>query len=248
MAGRLEGKVAIVTGAAQGMGEAEARLFAAEGAAVVVADVQEAKAKQVADEINAEGGKALALKLDVSQETDWQNAVREAEATFGTVDVLVNNAGILGFAGVEDTTLEEWNSIIAVNQTGCWLGMKYTVPAMRRAGGGSIVNISSIYGLCGAGAATAYQGTKGAVRILTKSAAVQYATENIRVNAIMPGAIDTPMGAGVPEAFQMVINATPMGRSAKPIEVAYGALYLASDEASFVTGADLSIDGGYATP
>jgi NAD(P)-dependent dehydrogenase (short-subunit alcohol dehydrogenase family) len=248
MAGRLSGKVAIVTGAAQGMGEAEARLFAAEGAAVMVADIKEAQAKQVADDITASGGTAIARKLDVSQETDWEDAVREAEATFGKVDILVNNAGILSFAGVEDTTLEEWNSVIAVNQTGAWLGMKHTVPAMRRAGGGSIVNISSIYGLCGAGAAIAYQATKGAIRIITKSAAVQYAQENIRVNAIYPGSIDTPMAAGVPNENAMVIAATPMGRCAAPSEVAYGALYLASDEASFVTGADLAIDGGYSVP
>ena len=188
------------------------------------------------------------LNACVADEELWRDTVSKALAQFGNLHVLVNNAGTIARQGIVGTTVEAWNRTLAVNLTGPLLGMKHCAPAIRDSGGGSIVNISSIYGLCGAGAATAYQGTKGAVRILTKSAAVQYATENIRVNAIMPGAIETPMGAGVPEAFQMVINATPMQRSAKPIEVAYGALFLASDEASFVTGADLSIDGGYATP
>ncbi|MGH8998435.1 MAG: SDR family NAD(P)-dependent oxidoreductase [Acidimicrobiia bacterium] len=248
MPGRLSGKVAIVTGAAQGMGEAEARLFAAEGAAVVLVDVQEAEIKRIGEELSKAGAQTLVRPLDVSDESGWADTVREAEGTFGKVDVLVNNAGILDFGGVEDTDLAVWNQVIAVNQTGVWLGMKHTVPAMRRAGSGSIVNISSIYGLIGSGAATAYQGTKGAVRMLTKTAAVQYGPENIRVNAIYPGVIDTPMARNVAEVLPPMIAATPLRRQANPSEVAYGALFLASDEASFITGADLSIDGGYVVP
>jgi NAD(P)-dependent dehydrogenase (short-subunit alcohol dehydrogenase family) len=248
MPGRLSGKVALITGAAMGQGAAEARLFAAEGAAVILADIAEAEMKLVAEEIVEAGGQALAQRHDVSQESDWAEAVANGEKAFGKIDVLVNNAGILAFPGVEATDLETWNRILAVNQTGVWLGMKHTVPAMRRAGGGSIINISSIYGLIGSGAATAYQATKGAVRLLTKTACVEYAKENIRVNTIYPGAIDTPMAASVAEVLPPIIAATPLGRMADPKEVAYGALFLASDEASYITGADLAIDGGYSVP
>jgi len=248
MAGRLLGKVAIITGAAQGQGAVEARLFAAEGAAVVIADIKEQELKQVGKELADAGAAVLVRRLDVSQENDWEDAVREAEATFGKVNVLVNNAGIFDIGGVEETDLSTWNRIISVNQTGVWLGMKHTVPAMRRAGGGSIVNISSVFGLTGSGAAVAYQGSKGAVRLLTKTACVQYGPENIRVNAIYPGVIDTPMARAVAKVLPPLIAATPLRRQAQPEEVAYGALFLASDEASFITGADLAIDGGYIVP
>lgn len=249
MAGRLEGKVVLITGAARGQGAAEVRLFAREGARVVAADIREQEISELASELSGNGGEVVPYKLDVSSEDDWAGAVAEAESRFSRLDVLVNNAGILSMAGVEDTTRELWDKIISVNQTGVWLGMKAAVPAMRKADGGSIINISSIYGLIGSGAATAYQGTKGAVRILTKTAAVQYAPEGIRVNSIHPGVIDTPMvDEEVPEEFRpQLVQATPLGRMGTPEDVALGALFLASDDSSFVTGSELVIDGGYTT-
>jgi NAD(P)-dependent dehydrogenase (short-subunit alcohol dehydrogenase family) len=248
MAKRLTGKVALISGAARGMGAAEARLFAAEGAKVVLGDVRE-EGRRVADEINAAADARLALyvPLDVTDAAQWAAAVDAAERQFGGLDVLVNNAGVLGMAGVEDTTEEEWDRVVGVNQKGVWLGMKAAVPALRRRGGGSIVNISSIYGMIGSGAAAAYQGSKGAVRILTKTAAVQYAPENIRVNSVHPGITTTPLvEEGIHLAGRQAIAClAPMKREGKPEEIAYGVLFLASDEASFVTGAELVIDGGY---
>lgn len=244
---RLEGKVALITGAARGQGESEARLFGAEGASLVVTDVRDDLLKELCGELGKADVPVVAVHLDVSSETEWSDAVAQVERAFGRLDVLVNNAGILTMAGVEDTTVDQWNRIIAVNQTGAWLGMKHSIPLMRRSGGGSIINISSVYGMIGSGAATAYQGTKGAIRVLSKTAAVQYAPEGIRVNSIHPGVIDTVMlEEEVPAEFMPVLIAsTPLGRMGRPEEVAYGALYLASDESSFVTGSELVIDGGY---
>jgi len=244
MAGRLTGEVALISGAARGQGEAEARLFAREGAQVVLADIREELGQQVARDI---GAQATFVRLDVSQETDWQQAVDSAVKTAGKLTILVNNAGIVlqEDRGIEDTSLETWHRTLSVNLTGVFLGMKYAVPAMRRAGYGSIVNISSIAGLIGMGAFPAYQASKGAVRILTKNAAIQYAKENIRVNSIHPGGVDTPMIAPLQgEWLQSMVNAHPMQRIASPEELAYGVLYLASKESSFVTGAELVIDGG----
>ena len=248
MPNRLAGKVALISGGARGMGAAEAELFAREGAAVVIGDLLTEEGKIVADQIQQSGGRAMFTHLDVTNPDDWDRAVAATEATYGRLDIVVNNAGIFSMAGVEDTTLEDWTRVIAVNQTGVWLGMKHSVPALRRAGGGSIINISSVLGLTGFGAATAYQGTKGAVRILTKTAAVQYAPEHIRVNSVHPGLILTPMVESLDKAvIDAFAAATPMKRAAQPEEVAYGVLVLASDEASFVTGAELVIDGGYTT-
>lgn len=249
MAGRLAGKVAIITGAARGQGAAEARLFATEGASVVITDIRDDTLGSLEKELRDAGAAVLAARLDVSDEANWEQTITQAVDVFGRLDILVNNAGILNMAGVEDTTLNQWNQIVSVNQTGVWLGMKHAVPAMRRSGGGSIVNISSIYGLIGSGAATAYQATKGAVRILTKTAAIQYAPEGIRVNSIHPGVIDTGMvEEEVPADFRpALIAATPLGRMGRPEEVAYGALFLASDESSFATGSELILDGGYTT-
>jgi NAD(P)-dependent dehydrogenase (short-subunit alcohol dehydrogenase family) len=248
MANRLTGKVALISGAARGMGSAEARLFAAEGAKVVLGDVRE-EGRRVADQINAAADARLALyvPLDVTDAAQWAAGVDAAEREFGGLDVLVNNAGVLGMAGVEDTTEQEWDRVVGINQKGVWLGMKAAVPALRRRGGGSIVNISSIYGMIGSGAATAYQGSKGAVRILTKTAAVQYAPENIRVNSVHPGITTTPLvEEGIDLAGRQAIAClAPMKREGRPEEIAYGVLFLASDEASFVTGAELVIDGGY---
>lgn len=246
MAGRLDGRVALISGAARGMGECEARLFAREGAKVVLGDVLEEQGQQVAREILQDGGAATFVRLDVTAEDDWRRAVEVTEQTYGKLDVLVNNAGIVRMAPLDETNLEAWNAVINVNQTGVFLGMKYAVPAMRRAGGGSIINISSIAGIVGLPNIPAYQASKGAVCLLTKHAAIQYAKDKIRVNSVHPGRIETPMTANLaPERREMVLRLTPLGRDGKPEEVAYGVLYLASDESSFVTGAELVIDGGY---
>lgn len=250
MAGRLAGKVALISGASRGIGAAEARLFAAEGAGLVLGDVRDKELEALRDELREAGSWVESQHLDVTSEADWESIVALAESTFGRLDILVNNAGILLMAGLEDTTLEAWNEVLAVNQTGSFLGLKAAIPALRRAGGGSVINTSSIYGLVGSGAATAYQATKGAVRIMSKTAAIQYVGEGIRVNSLHPGPVDTPMvDEGVPEAAMPSITAAiPMGRWARPEEIAYGALFLASDEASYVTGSELVIDGGYTAP
>jgi len=246
MAERLRGKVALISGGARGQGAVEGKLFAREGAKVVLGDVLEDEGRRTAEEIGAQGGEAVFVKLDVTKEDDWQSAVDTALSTYGKLDVLVNNAGILQMEGVEDITQEVWNRIMAVNTTGVWLGMKVAVPALRKAGGGSIVNISSISGLIGTGLQTAYQASKGAVRIMTKTAAMQYAKEGIRVNSVHPGPIDTPMTTGLDrELWQMFLNGVPLKRAGTSEDVAYGVLYLASDESSFVTGSELIIDGGY---
>lgn len=246
MAGRLSGKVALISGAARGMGESEARLFAREGAQVVLGDILADQGRAAVENIAQQGGTATFVPLDVTHEQDWQRAVETAEQTYGRLDILVNNAGIVRMAPLDETSLEAWNEVIGVNQTGVFLGMKHAVPAMRRAGGGSIVNISSIAGLIGLPNIPAYQASKGAVRLLTKNAAVQYATDKIRVNSVHPGRIETPMTAPLaPERREMLLRLTPLGRDGTAEEVAYGVLYLASDESSYVTGAELVIDGGY---
>ncbi len=246
MAGRLSGKVALISGAARGMGESEARLFAREGAQVVLGDILEDQGRAAVESIAQQGGTATFVPLDVTRAQDWQRAVETVEQTYDRLDILVNNAGIVRMAPLDETSLETWNEVIDVNQTGVFLGMKHAVPAMRRAGGGSIVNISSIAGLIGLPNIPAYQASKGAVRILTKSAAVQYATDKIRVNSVHPGRIETPMTAPLaPERREMLLRLTPLGRDGTAEEVAYGVLYLASDESSYVTGAELVIDGGY---
>src|SRR5262245_31292422 len=243
MAGRLDGKVALISGAARGMGECEARLFAREGAKVVLGDVLEEQGRQVAKEI---GAAATFVRLNVTEESDWQRAVETTERMYSKLNILVNNAGIVRMAPLDETSLEAWNEVISVNQTGVFLGMKQAIPAIRRAGGGSIINISSVAGLVGLSNIPAYQASKGAVRLLTKNAAIQYAQDKIRVNSIHPGRIETPMTAPLnPERREMVLRMTPLGRDGKPEEVAYGVLYLASDESSFVTGAELVIDGGF---
>ncbi len=246
MAGRLAGKVALISGATRGMGESEARLFAREGAQVVLGDILEDQGRAAVENIAQQGGTATFVPLDVTHEEDWQRAVETAEQTYGRLDILVNNAGIVRMAPLDETSLEAWNEVIDVNQTGVFLGVKHAVPAMRRAGGGSIVNISSIAGLVGLPNIPAYQASKGAVRLLTKNAAVQYATDKIRVNSVHPGRIETPMTAPLaPERREMLLRLTPLGRDGTAEEVAYGVLYLASDESSYVTGTELVIDGGY---
>lgn len=246
---RLENKVALISGGARGMGAAEAKLFASEGAKVVIGDILEDEGRKTAAEIGEAGGECLYVGLDVTSESAWQKAVAAAVARFGKLDILVNNAGIGRGGTVEETTVELWDIVLDVNAKGVFLGTKAAIPEMRKAGGGSIVNISSISGFTGQAYVSAvYNASKGAVRIFTKSAAVQYASEGIRVNSVHPGPIDTPMTAvrQCDAAAQAEsIARVPIGRTGKPDDVAYGVLYLASDESSFITGSELVIDGGY---
>jgi cyclopentanol dehydrogenase len=246
--GRLTGKVALISGAARGQGEAEARLFAREGASVVLGDARVEQGEQVAREIAEAGGRAIFVKLDVREADDWAHAVEIAERSFGRLDVLVNNAAIAAVAGIMDTSVELWDRVIAINQTGPFLGMQAAIPALRRAGGGSIVNISSVLATMGSGNSAAYTASKGAVTALTRTVSVELATEGIRVNAVHPGGVETPMAAELlgddAEARRALIATHPMGRIGESEEIATGVLFLASDEASFVTGATLVIDGG----
>ncbi len=235
--GRLDGKVALVSGAAQGIGRAVAELFAEEGAVVHAGDV-----KPVASARNIEP-----LTLDVTRPEDWAKAVDTILARHGRLDILVNNAGIVrAYEQMLETDLEAWNAVVAVNLTGSFLGIKAVLPAMRAAGRGSIVNFSSIWGSVGVAGAAAYNAAKGGVRNMTKNAAVTYAGENIRVNSVHPGLIRTPLVVAQSDEMNAgIIAKTPMGRMGTPLEVARGCLFLASDEASFITGAELVIDGGY---
>ena len=207
----------------------------------------EEEGRRTEAEINEAGGECVFISLDVSDENAWEKAVHEAVSRFGKLDILVNNAGIYRAHNVEDTTSEEWDQIMDINAKGVFLGTKHAIPAMRETGGGSIVNISSVAGLVGSRVTSAYNASKGAVRLLTKSTAIQYAPEGIRVNSVHPGTIETPMTEGFladEEKRADRLNRTPMKRLGKPEDVAYGALYLASDESSFVTGSELVIDGG----
>ena len=244
---RLEGKGALITGAARGQGAAEARLFAQEGAKVLLADVSDPEGIAVAAEIAEAGGNAVYVHLDVTNEAEWDAAVQVAVSSFGKLDVLVNNAGIWRRGHVMETSSEQWDDIMDVNAKGVFLGTKAAIPEMRKAGGGSIVNISSTAGLVGSKTSSAYSASKGAVRIFSKSTAIQYASEGIRANSIHPGPIDTDMGDQVwpdPTSRDASIARTALSRIGTAQDIAYGALYLASDEASFVTGSELVIDGG----
>ena len=243
---RLEGKVALISGGARGQGAAEAIMFALEGAKVVFGDIRDEEGQKVEAEIRELGGEATYKHLDVTSEADWLSAVNTAVDRYGKLDILVNNAGIAIWKGVEDTSEDDWDRVLAVNAKGVFLGTKLAIPAMRRAGGGSIINISSTAGLRGSPGLAAYTASKGAVRLFTKSTAIQYAGENIRCNSIHPGGVDTPMVQEAPDdpARRDARRRTPMDRRAAPEEIAYGVLYLASDESSFVTGSELVIDGG----
>jgi NAD(P)-dependent dehydrogenase (short-subunit alcohol dehydrogenase family) len=243
MAGRLVGKVALITGGASGIGAAHARLFVDEGAKVVVADVQEDLGRQVVQRLGEDG---YFVRLDVANENEWQNAVRETVERFGKLTTLVNNAGIYRPTGVESETQETWDKVVSVCQTGVWLGMKAAIPEIRKAGGGAIVNISSVYGIIGSPNMFSYHAAKGAVRLMTKAAALEYAKQNIRINSVHPGIINTPIVGSLTEDTVGSIQAfTPLGRMGRPEEIAWGSVFLCSDEASFVTGTELIIDGGW---
>jgi cyclopentanol dehydrogenase len=252
--GRLNGKVALITGAASGVqgelmgfGGTTARLFTREGAKVVLTDINDEGGRKTTEEIRAAGGEAMYVHLDVTDEQEWAVAIQTATTAYGKLDILVNNAGTGARFTVEDTTEELWDSQMDVHAKGTFLGTKLAIPEMRKIGGGSIVNISSVYGIVGSPGSTAYHAAKGAVRLFTKSAAIQYAKENIRVNSVHPGFVDTPMtsqGFQDAERLRWVVSRTPMGRTGSANEIAYGILYLASDESSFVTGSELVIDGG----
>ena len=246
---RLEGKVAFISGGGRGMGATEARLVAKEEAKVAIGDVLEDDGKKVEAEINESGGEAIFVRLDVTSESNWKQAIDATVARFGKLDILVNNAGISGHGMVEDTTVEDWDRVMDVNSKGVFLGSKTAIPEMRKAGGGSIINISSQLGLVGTdNSSPQYQASKGAVRLLTKATAIQYAGDGIRANSVHPGPIVTPMteeSRTDAERFDLTIARIPMGRYGQPEEVANGVLYLASDESSYVTGSELVIDGGW---
>jgi NAD(P)-dependent dehydrogenase (short-subunit alcohol dehydrogenase family) len=252
---RLAGRVALITGAASGIGRATAERLAAEGAAVMITDIDDDGGKAVAGELEAAGRRAAYAHLDVVSEREWQRAVEGAVEQFGGLDVLVNNAGVRGEAEpIEATTLASWERSVAVMQTGVFLGLKWAAPALLGSGRASVVNISSIFGASGGfGSSPAYHAAKGAVRALTKNAALRWAKRGVRVNSVHPGFIDTPLllpapGSGRPASGkfrQAVLDVTPLGRLGRPEEVAAGVAYLASDDATFVTGSELYIDGGY---
>ena len=244
--GRLDGKVAIITGGGSGQGAVEAELFAKEGAKVVVTGRRIEQLQSVVEAIKNAGGDAIAIKHDVTSEADWQNVIQKTVKAYGLLNVLVNNAGIVIMKNIEETNLDDWNKVMSTNVTGAFLGIKYAIPEMRKAGGGSIINISSISGILGIGAA-AYNASKGAVRILAKNIAADYAKENIRANSVHPGVINTPMTKDLlddPDTRENFEAMTPLPRLGKSEDIAYGVLYLASDESSFMTGAELVIDGG----
>jgi NAD(P)-dependent dehydrogenase (short-subunit alcohol dehydrogenase family) len=246
---RLENKVALITGGASGMGASMARIFAREGAKVAVCDMLDAEGRQVAEEITRTNGAAIFQKLDVSSEAEWRAAIAATLAAFGKLDILVNDAGISGSAVEDLFDTEAWNRLMAVNATGTFLGMKFAIPEMKKAGGGSIVNISSISGVAGQrGIHVGYNASKGAVRTLTKAAAVQHGRDNIRVNSVHPGLMPPMRTSGRtadPAVRAKMLEGVPLRRDGRVEEVAHAVLFLASDEASYITGVELYVDGGF---
>ncbi len=248
--GRLEGKVALISGGARGMGAVEARLFAAEGAAVVIGDILDEEGQATAASIRADGGRCAYHRLNVTSESDWKGAVDSTISAYGKLDTLVNNAGIGSSSfRVHEEPVERWDATMGVNLKGVFLGTRAVIPTMLVAGGGSIINISSQLGIVAVPhSGAAYQTAKGGVRILTKATALQYASDGIRVNSVHPGPIVTDMteaGRSDPERLAIMLARIPMGRYGEPDEVANAVLYLASDESSFVTGSEVVVDGGW---
>ena len=243
MAERLKGKVALISGGASGIGAACAAAFVAEGADVMLGDIDTERGQRLAADLGARFE-----RLDVTRAADWRQAVAAAEAAFGRLNILVSNAGICSTAGLLDEDEATWDRTVAVNQTGAWHGMRAAVPAMERAGGGSVILVSSIWGKVGVAGATAYQATKGAIVLLAKAAAAELADRSIRVNVLLPGIIDTPFLAVLtPEQRAGIAGLSLMKREGRPGEIAQAATFLASDESSYVTGAELVVDGGYTT-
>ena len=246
---RLKGKVAIITGGAHGMGAVEAVLFAKEGAKVVIADIREEDARKVEAEIAEVGGEAMVALLDVTKENQWERTIADVVARFDKLDILVNNAGISGSGEKDFGSSQAWDQLMDVNAKSVFLGMKHAIPEMEKAGGGAIVNISSISGMVGQSYIhPGYNASKGAVRLVTKAAAVQHAKSGIRVNSVHPGSMPPMLtsgarGDGGSQDARMA--AIPMGREGQPIEVANAVLFMASDEASYITGTELMVDGGY---
>lgn len=245
---RLDGKVALITGATGGIGAATAELFAREGARLVLTDVADEPLRALATRIDeADGGEVLTAVLDVSSAQEWDRVIATVRERFGTLDILVNLAGIVDWPGIEDTREEAWDRVIDVNQKGTWLAMRAAMPLLRAGGNASVINTSSVLGIVGSGAAAAYQASKGAVRLLSKTAAVEYARQGVRVNSIHPGVIATPMIQDLLDQQgdrQPDIVRTPMRRAGRADEVASAMLFLAGDESSFVTGSELVVDGG----
>jgi NAD(P)-dependent dehydrogenase (short-subunit alcohol dehydrogenase family) len=246
---RLENKVALITGAASGMGASMARIFAGEGARVVVADVLAEEGRAVVAEIVRGNAAAFFQPLDVASESEWQAAVAAALAAYGRLDILVNDAGISGSAAADLFDTAAWDRLMAINARGAFLGMKFAIPVMQAQGGGAIVNISSVSGITGQhGVHVGYNASKGAVRTLTKAAAVQHGADNIRINSVHPGLMPPMRSSGRtadPETRARMLRQVPLGRAGRPEEVANAALFLASDEASYITGAELWVDGGW---
>ena len=246
--GRLDGKVAIISGGARGQGAEEARLFVREGGRVCFGDILDEEGMKVEAEIRELGGEATYAHLDVTEEDDWRKLVEFTESKYGGLDILVNNAGIsIATLGIENTAQEDWERLMGINVTGVFLGTKQAIPAMRRNGGGSIVNISSTAGIVGIGRSAAYTASKGAVRLFTKATAIQHAKDNIRCNSVHPGPINTPFLQELldnPERLEERLSRVPLGRLGTPEDIAYAVLFLASDEASYMTGSELVIDGG----
>lgn len=246
MAERLAGKVALISGAASGLGAAQAALFAREGAKVMIGDLQDSLGGDVVATIEKEGGGAAYIRLDVTSAASWAAAVKATVERFGKLTTLVNNAGIFHPGGIETETETGWAKMIAVNQTGPFLGMKAAVPELLKTGNAAIVNISSLYGLIGSPDAISYHASKAAVRVMSKGAALEFARKGIRVNTIFPGQIRTPiLGDITPEQDAAIKASIPMGEVGDPMDIAHGSLYLASDEAKYVSGAELWIDGAW---
>jgi len=246
MSDRLRGKVALISGGASGIGAAHARIFADEGASVLVCDVQDEMGRAVVDDVKRNGGEAAFFHLDVASEDNWKQAVAEAIKRFASLTTLINNAGVYQPAGLDAETMEGWNRIISINQTGAWLGMKTAMPALLESGNASIVVIGSIYGIVGSPGSIAYHASKGAVRVMAKSVALQYARQGVRVNSIFPHLIKTAIVDGLPpDVMKALEDAIPMGHGGTSEDVAHASVYFCSDDACYVTGAELVIDGGF---
>jgi NAD(P)-dependent dehydrogenase (short-subunit alcohol dehydrogenase family) len=255
---RLQGKVGIITGGGKGIGAATARMFTGEGAKVVIADVDDTAGEALVRDLREGGADAVFVHMDVTKETDWKHVVAETLKAFGRVDILVNNAGIGGRRGQGVSDLDTWHQVMAVNATAPFVGIQSVLDPMKKQGGGSIINISSIYGIVGPnragrqqpedGITGAYNASKGSIRLLTKASALQLAKYNVRVNSVHPGFIDTPLTAQAfsdPETKEFLSSLHPIGRLGKPEDIANAITYLASDESSFVTGSEVVVDGGY---